>query len=62
MDIKTIEEIKKSMLRLSLSRDDLIEWLLKNTEEDWSCRVYASKYYVMAAIGKYPTLDKSEPV
>jgi len=56
--LKTEEQIKKEIRKLNPTRDDLIEWLLKNTEEDWPCRVYITEHAILVHVDKLPTLDK----
>lgn len=38
--------------KLTLCRDDFIEWILKSTNDDSEFRVYKTKTYIMVGIDK----------
>ena len=48
------EQILKEMVRLTLCRDDFIEWILHSTNEDSEFRIYKSQSYISVGIDKTP--------
>ena len=50
--VRTIEEIRADTTKLRLTRDTLLDWIIQHVGEDWECRVYAGKHWIMVGIDK----------
>ena len=55
--LRTKEQIMEAIVKIELPRDDFLEWVLQNVEEDTKIRVYALDDYILIAIDK-PKKDK----
>jgi len=51
---KDANQIIKEMSKLTLCRDDFIEWILRSTNEDSEFRVYKTDHYISIYIDRYP--------
>jgi len=46
------DQIRRDIKILEMNRDDLLEWLLQNTPESQTCRVYCGKSHTLIGIDK----------
>lgn len=53
---KDDKEIKVEIEKLTLCRDDFIEWVLTHTNEDNEFKVYNSRHYVQVGIDRTPII------
>lgn len=47
---------KVEIEKLTLCRDDFIEWVLRSTNEDSEFRIYNSRHYIQVGIDKSPVV------
>ena len=52
MVARSEKQILDELVKLSVSRDGLLEWLLANMEEHHVARIYSSKGYILVGIDK----------
>ena len=50
--LKEKDQILKEMVKLSLDKDSLLEWLLQNMKDDTMARVYITDCYTLIGIDK----------
>jgi len=50
--LKELDQIKVEVVKLNLDRDNLIEWLLQNMEDDTIARLYVGSRYALVGIDK----------
>jgi len=58
LELPTEEEILKSMVFEELCRDDFIEWILRNTNEDSEFRVYKTKHNITIGVDITPFKER----
>jgi len=50
--LKNSEQIKQEMVKLELLRDDLLEWLLLNMNEETIARIYITEHHIVIGINR----------
>ena len=56
--IQPADKIPKPTKHETLCRDDFIEWILHNTNEDCEFRVHKAKNYVLVGIDNLPLKEE----
>ena len=57
--LKSRDQILKEMVKLSLDRDSLIEWLVQNMDETTTAQLYITDHYIQISISRR-IADKNE--